>query len=192
MIEPNQGEIPGYTGHQKCVEEVDTSNKNKVELVRDKIRFQLRINDRLNMLFRISEGPLVWRLTGAAFGLWRQGFTSSKSCKQVRAIFKKLHQRMYTVKPTEIQATLHQLSHSAEVSTCQHLKYKQQDLVNVEKTRFATKYIISSNKDNESYTGRSAFLQETRDNISNQSTDPHHLTAPGWFHKSGQKPDNSR
>lgn len=29
-------------------------------------------------------------------------------------------------------------------------KAKQQDLVNVEKPRFATKYIISSNKDNES------------------------------------------
>ena len=71
-------------------------------------------------------------------------------------------------------------------------KAKQQDLVNAEKSRFATKYIISSNKDNESYTGRSAFLQETRDNISKQSTDPHHLTTPGWFHKSGQKPDNSR
>ena len=30
MFEPNQGKIPGYTGHQKGVEEVDTGNRNKV------------------------------------------------------------------------------------------------------------------------------------------------------------------
>ena len=44
----------------------------------------------------------------------------------------------------------------------------KQDLVNIEKTRFSTKYIIPGSKDNESYSysGRSAFLQETRDNIS--------------------------
>ena len=29
MFEPNQGKIPGYTGHQKVIEETDTGNKNK-------------------------------------------------------------------------------------------------------------------------------------------------------------------
>ena len=29
MFEPKQGNIPGYTGHQKVVEETDTGNKNK-------------------------------------------------------------------------------------------------------------------------------------------------------------------
>ena len=30
MFEPKQGLIPGYTGHQKTVEEVDSGNRNKV------------------------------------------------------------------------------------------------------------------------------------------------------------------
>ena len=29
MFEPNQGKIPGYTGHQKVREETDIGNKNK-------------------------------------------------------------------------------------------------------------------------------------------------------------------
>ena len=99
MFEPKQGLIPGYTGHQKTVEEVDSQTKNKVACKMIPGKFYQSVNN-----LTVSNLACVFKL------------------KAMPVTFQESPARMYMVKPMERQAMHLQLRRSQEALTPQLMK----------------------------------------------------------------------